>query len=167
MLNEIQYKEKKRKKVGVKNLMSRCIGITKTGKKCRAPIQEGRDSKYFCCKSHEPFNMDFMEMGCFVCSESEFKPNEIVFLKCKHVLHKSCYTEWFMDHSTYKEKVCMICREEVYKKSEEKDDEREYIKTTKGVKKKKMGVDNYRNILDKIYAIKNEKKEIHLEFPLK
>ena len=143
--------------------MSRCISITKTGKKCRAPIQEGCNSKYFCCKSHEPFNMDFIEMGCFICSERDLKPNEIVFLKCKHVLHKSCYMEWFMDHSTYQDKVCMICRNEVYKKRE---DMKEYTINSKGVKKNvKMG--NYRNILESIFATKDEKKEIHLEFPLK
>ena len=163
---KLNIKKRKEKRIGVKIniLMSRCIGITKTGKKCRAPIQEGRDNKYFCCKSHEPFNMDFLEMGCFVCSEREFKSNEIVYLKCKHVLHKSCYTEWFMDHSTFKEKVCMICREEVYKKREEV--EKEYMKSTKGVKKK-MKMESYRSILDKIYETKNEKREIHLEFPLK
>ncbi len=148
--------------------MSRCIGITKTGKKCRAPVKEERECKYYCCKAHEPYNMDFFQMGCFICGESEFKKGiELEHLKCGHVLHKSCYTEWFIEHSTYQSKVCMICRNEVYSKSVEEEEVKEYKKNKKGVKKKVIK-DDARHILNVIQSIQKKKDtEVNLEFPLK
>jgi hypothetical protein len=147
--------------------MNRCIGITKSGKKCRAPVQEGRECKFYCCKSHEPFNMDFFQMGCFVCCETEFKSNELTHLKCGHVLHKSCYTEWFLEHSTYEGRVCMICRFELYKKEGDSIEIKEFYKNKKGVKKKAELIMNYRSFLDKIQTTQTEVKPLLLEFPLK
>ncbi len=145
--------------------MNRCIGITKTGKKCRAPVKEERECKYYCCKAHEPFNMDFFEMGCFICGESEFKKgSDLVHLKCGHVLHKPCYTEWFIEHSTYDSKVCMICRNEVHKKIEE--EMKDFVKNKKGVIKSVFKVGHCMSMSDKILErIVDENKPVVLEFP--
>jgi hypothetical protein len=106
-------------------------------------------------------------MGCFVCSETDFKGNELMHLKCGHVLHKSCYTEWFLEHSTYEGRVCMICRFELYKKEGDEVEIKEFYKNKKGVKKKGGLMMSYRSMLDKISTTQTEVKPIVLEFPLK
>jgi hypothetical protein len=114
--------------------MNRCIGYTKTGKKCRAPLKG--DRKYFCCESHKPYNKEIVEEeGCCICSENDFKKGELRMYRCGHAVHKECYQEW-LKFSTYKEPVCMVCREPIEKKLEKKINE-EYDINEKGVKIKK------------------------------
>ncbi len=132
--------------------MNRCIGYTKTGKKCRAPLKEGR--KYFCCDSHKPYNKEIIEEdGCCICSETDFKKGELKMYRCGHAVHKECYQEW-LKFSTYKESVCMVCREPIEKKLEKKIND-EYDINDKGVKIKKYttSVEEYKNF----YFIQNLK----------
>ncbi len=114
--------------------MNRCIGYTKTGKKCRAPLKG--DKRYFCCDNHKPYNKEIIEEdGCCICSENDFKRGELKMYRCGHAVHKECYQEW-LKFSTYKEAVCMVCREPIDKKMEKKVNE-EYDINGKGVKTKK------------------------------
>ncbi len=113
--------------------MNRCIGYNKNKKRCRAPISVSRENQLFCCKSHEPFNMEIFEDGCFICGETEIKREEYKMAQCGHLLHKECHDKW-LEHSVYSEDVCYMCRQEVKKKIE-MNQERKWIRTTKGVKK--------------------------------
>ena len=89
--------------------MNRCIAYNKNNNKCRAKT---KNNMLFCCKNHEPLNNDLIENGCFICSEKIENSNEIIYFKCKHAFHKSCYIEW-LSFSTYERSICMICRNEV------------------------------------------------------
>lgn len=91
--------------------MNRCISITKNNKRCRA-----KTNNLFCCKSHEPFNKDIIEDGCFLCIEKIEKSNELLFFHCKHAFHKKCYIEW-LNYSTYDEQICIICRRNIKKEN--------------------------------------------------
>ncbi len=113
--------------------MNRCIGYTKTKKKCRNILKNAKYN-YFCCEEHLPFNIDILEDGCFLCMETNLKKEELKMLKCNHLIHLSCYEEW-KKHSTYDEDICIICRRELKKKIEAKSDEdRGYFINQKKVK---------------------------------
>lgn len=94
--------------------MNRCPSKTINNKRCRAII---KDNNLFCCKGHEPINKDIIDNGCFMCMEKIEKSNDILFLKCNHAFHKSCYFEW-LQFSTYENPICIICRSEVFQKKE-------------------------------------------------
>ncbi len=91
--------------------MSRCIAINKNNNICRAKLTDGN---LFCCKNHYPINSDIVEDGCFMCTEKIEKISDIMYLKCRHAFHKSCYEEW-LKFSTYQNPICLICRSEVLK----------------------------------------------------
>ena len=90
--------------------MNRCISITKNNTRCRAKT---KNNKLFCCDDHLPINKEIIEDGCFMCMEKIEKSNELLFFKCKHAFHKSCYLEW-LKFSTYDNPICVICRNNVY-----------------------------------------------------
>jgi hypothetical protein len=113
--------------------MNRCIGYTKTNKKCRNILKNAKYN-YFCCEEHLPYNIDILEDGCFLCMETNLKKEDLKMLKCKHLVHNSCFEEW-KKHSTYDEDICIICRRELILKNEKKsDEERGYIINSKKVK---------------------------------
>ena len=90
--------------------MNRCIAYNKNNKKCRTKTAA---NELFCCEAHKPINQELFEEGCFVCYQKEFQPNELIYLKCKHVFHKECYQEW-LKYSTYDNPVCSICLRDVF-----------------------------------------------------
>ena len=98
---------------------NRCIGFGKKHR-CRGRIAEERENQYFCCKDHEAFNMDFFVNGCCMCLEKDIPRKEIKMLRCGHVLHNPCYLEW-LSFSTYKTKVCIVCRREMEKEKNNED----------------------------------------------
>ncbi len=113
--------------------MNRCIGYTKTNKKCRNILKNAKYN-YFCCEEHLPYNIDILEDGCFLCMETNLKKEDLKMLKCKHLVHNSCFEEW-KNHSTYDEDICIICRRELVNKNTKKsNEERGYIITPKKVK---------------------------------
>ncbi len=113
--------------------MNRCIGYTKTNKKCRNLLKNAK-YKHFCCNDHLPYNIDILEDGCFLCMENNLKREDLKMLRCKHLIHKPCYEEW-KKHSTYDEDICIICRQEVVKKNNNNNgEEKGYIINSKKVK---------------------------------
>lgn len=113
--------------------MNRCIGYTKTNKKCRNLL---KNPKYihFCCDDHLPYNLDILQEGCLLCMETDIKREELKMLKCKHLVHISCFEEW-KKHSTYDEDICIICRRElIVKKDKELEKEKGYFLSAKKVK---------------------------------
>ena len=96
--------------------VNRCIAYNKNNKKCRAKI---KNNEFFCCEAHKPLNYELIEK-CFICSEKIKSINDIYYFKCKHIIHKECYNEWLNNHSNYNESICMICRNEVFKKPQKK-----------------------------------------------
>ena len=88
---------------------NRCSGFTKTGKRCRAKIDE---DKFYCCKEHEPYNMEIHTDGCFMCTDNITSSKELIQFKCKHVVHRCCYNEW-IKYSNYNVPICMLCRGEL------------------------------------------------------
>ena len=137
--------------------MNRCIGYTKTGKKCRAPLKEG--FKYFCCENHKPYNKEIVEEdGCCICSETDFGKGELRMYRCGHAVHRECYQEW-LKFSTYKESVCMVCREPIEKKLEKKIN-LEYDINEKGVKTKLyQEVQEEYKVYNFIHNLKLDKKK--------
>ena len=93
------------------NQPNRCNGYTKTGKKCRTKLIE--KGQFYCCKNHEPHNMDIFSSGCFMCCENIESTKELIYFKCKHIVHRKCYDEW-TEYSNYSNPICMICRKEVH-----------------------------------------------------
>jgi hypothetical protein len=91
--------------------MNRCIGFTKNNYKCRAKT---KNNNLFCCKSHEPLNKEILENNCFMCMDKIINKNEILYFKCRHIVHKPCYLEW-LEYSTYSEPICIICRSNTFK----------------------------------------------------
>ena len=91
-------------------IINRCNGYTKTGKKCRSKLIE--KEKFYCCKNHEPLNMDIFNSGCFMCCENVESTKELIYFKCKHIVHRKCYDEW-IGYSNYTNPICMICRKEI------------------------------------------------------
>lgn len=91
-------------------MTKRCLGINQHGKRCRAPIR--REGEYFCCKGHEPFNVEFIQEGCFLCSEKDINEKEMKVFRCGHIVHMPCYRDW-LQFSTYERDVCIICRENI------------------------------------------------------
>ena len=89
--------------------MNRCKGYISATKKCRKRINS---NDFYCCKEHEPINSDMVEDGCFMCCEKINTTNDILFFKCKHIVHIVCYNKW-MDFSTYEIPICMYCRGEI------------------------------------------------------
>lgn len=113
--------------------MERCIGYTKTNKKCRNKLIKPVYN-FFCCENHLPYNLDFFEDGCMLCMEKDLKREEIKILRCNHAIHIKCFEEW-KKHSTYDEDICVLCRQEVIKKIKAKtDEERGYKLNEKKVK---------------------------------
>jgi len=102
--------------------INRCVAFNKNDKRCRAKLD---GTLLFCCKSHEPINNDIIEQCC-LCMEKIQKTCDIIFMKCKHAFHRPCYEEW-LKFSTYKNPICIICRNEYYKKNISKN---RYIKKT-------------------------------------
>jgi len=96
--------------------MNRCIGFTKNNHKCR---NKTKNNDLFCCEKHKPLNNEIFENGCFICMEKVNDKNEIIYFKCKHVVHKPCYNEW-LEFSTYDTPICIICRSNTFKKEKEK-----------------------------------------------
>jgi len=109
--------------------MNRCIGFTKTNKKCRAIIKNN-DNTLFCCESHEPLNKDEVYNRCFMCIEKINCKNNFIYFKCRHIFHKSCYLEW-LNFSNYSEPICLICRKSVFKKNEKKVKNKITLNTSK------------------------------------
>ena len=93
------------------NEPNRCNGYTKARKKCRAKLTE--KGKFYCCKNHEPHNMDIFSTGCFMCCENIESTKELIYFKCKHIVHRKCYDDWTR-YSNYSNLICMICRKEVH-----------------------------------------------------
>ncbi len=91
---------------------NRCSGFTKSGKKCRAKIEE--ENKFYCCKDHEPFNIEIHSEGCFMCTDNITSSKELIQFKCKHAVHRCCFNEW-IKFSNYNKPICLICREEINK----------------------------------------------------
>ena len=91
-------------------IINRCNGYTKTGKKCRSKLTE--KGQFYCCKNHEPLNMDIFSSGCFMCCENVESTKELIYFKCKHIVHRKCYDEW-IGYSNYSNPICMICRKEI------------------------------------------------------
>jgi hypothetical protein len=91
-------------------IINRCNGYTKTGKKCRSKLTE--KGTFYCCKNHEPLNMDIFSSGCFMCCENVESTKELIYFKCKHIVHRKCYDEW-IGYSNYSNPICMICRKEI------------------------------------------------------
>ena len=85
------------------------MGYNKYKKICRAKTN---NSSYFCCKEHQALNMDLIEDGCFMCCEKIESRSELLLFHCNHLLHKKCYEEW-LKYSTYDEKICILCRQEI------------------------------------------------------
>ena len=112
--------------------MNRCIAFNKNDKRCRAKC----GNKLFCCDEHEPINKDLLTKGCFVCSEKIILTNELIYFRCKHCFHKSCFTD-FLKYSTYNNPICLICRNEVFKKeikekkNKNKNSEKDYSEIKK------------------------------------
>ena len=94
--------------------MNRCIFVNNKNKQCRAKL---KNKLFFCCSSHKPLNEEFIIEGCFICMEKVEENRDILFLKCKHVFHKSCFNEWSTCFSTYEEHICLICRDPFLKKN--------------------------------------------------
>ena len=92
-------------------IINRCNGYTKTGKKCRSKLTE--KGQFYCCKNHEPLNMDIFSSGCFMCCENVESTKELIYFKCKHIVHRKCYDDWTR-YSNYSNLICMICRKEVH-----------------------------------------------------
>lgn len=113
--------------------MERCIGITKTKKRCRMKLIKSVYN-YFCCENHLPYNTDFFEDGCMLCMEKDINKEDIKILKCNHVIHAPCFEEW-KKHSTYTEDICILCRQAVIQQIKGKsDEERGYKINQKKVK---------------------------------
>ena len=93
--------------------MNRCIGFNKNNNKCRAIV---KNSTLFCCKSHEPLNVELLKNGCFICMDEITDKKEFLLFKCNHIVHKPCYMEWLNDYSTYENPICMICRQDTFQK---------------------------------------------------
>ena len=91
-------------------IKKRCNGYTKTNKKCRNIIKENQN--FYCCKDHEPYNMDIFQNGCFICSENINSSKELIYFKCKHIVHRTCYNEW-LKYSKYDNPICILCRKEI------------------------------------------------------
>ena len=109
--------------------MNRCIAFNKNHKRCRAKCGDN----LFCCSEHEPLNKDLISNGCFVCSEKINKTSDLIFFKCKHCFHKKCFMD-FLKYSTYKNPVCLICRNEVFENN--------------NIKSKKIKIKDYSDIKD-------------------
>lgn len=90
--------------------MNRCPSINKNNRRCRSKL---KNDSLFCCSKHEPINNEIIKDGCFLCMEKIENPNDILFFKCKHAFHKPCYIDW-LNYSTYSDKICMICRNNIY-----------------------------------------------------
>ena len=104
-------------------MYSRCIGYTKNNKKCRTRFKKSAN-KFFCCKDHEPLNMELFTDCCIMCSEKVVDIKEVVVLRCNHAFHKNCLMEWYQ-YSTDDILNCPLCRKELScqpkKKSKEID----------------------------------------------
>jgi hypothetical protein len=103
---------------------NRCIAYNKNNNKCRSKTKDG---SLFCCKSHEPLNKEMLTDGCFLCMEKIDNKNNILYFKCRHIVHKPCYNEW-LQFSTYESPICIICRKNTYTKKE-KEQKIKKIKT--------------------------------------
>lgn len=88
---------------------NRCIGYNKNNKKCRVKT---KNNSLFCSPCHEPLNSEIIDNGCCICMEIIKLSNDIIYFRCKHAFHKDCYFEW-LNVSTYKNPICMLCRNEI------------------------------------------------------
>lgn len=107
--------------------VNRCIGLNKYNKKCRVKTKTGT---IFCCENHYPINKEIMTDGCFICYEKVTNSYDLLYFKCKHAFHKSCYLEW-LEHSTYEKPICLICRENVFENKQLK--KQKYYETIKDI----------------------------------
>ena len=83
-------------------MSKRCLGYTKTGKKCRSRIKE----KYF-CECHKPYNYTGKQECCICCENiKDFK--DLILFKCNHIFHKPCYYKWL--HLSCNKPICPLCR---------------------------------------------------------
>lgn len=97
--------------------MNRCLAFNSKNKRCRAKTKTG---DLFCCEKHKPINKEIITDGCFICMDKIIESNDILYFKCNHAFHKSCYLEW-LKFSTYEEPICIICRKVSFpKKIDEK-----------------------------------------------
>lgn len=112
---------------------NRCSGFTKSGKRCRAKIDE---DKFYCCKDHEPYNMEIHTDGCFMCSDNITTSKELIQFKCRHVVHRCCYNEW-IKFANYNKPSCVLCRTELgsnnYNNNDFNDDDNYKYKNKKKV----------------------------------
>lgn len=115
-------------------MMNRCIAYNKNNKKCRTKTAT---NELFCCEAHKPINQELFEEGCFVCYQKEFQPNELIYLKCKHVFHKECYQEW-LKYSTYDNPVCSICLRETFTQKNQQKTINNKISPEKQIQIKKL-----------------------------
>lgn len=109
--------------------MNRCIFI-KNNKECRVKT---KNNNLFCCKSHEPFNNEIVNDGCFICTDKIEKSNEILYFKCNHAVHKPCYNKW-LDYSTYNEPICIICRKITYSNTNKENKKYKIIEDVSRIK---------------------------------
>ena len=132
---------------------NRCNGYTKTGKKCRTLIKE--IGKFYCCKNHEPINVEILSSGCFICCENIENTRELIYFKCKHVVHRTCYDSW-LEYSNYDNPICIICRKEINICNTLED--------TKKNKKKVIVKKDYINNIDFINDCISNNNNAHLDF---
>ena len=106
--------------------MPRCIGRTKTNKRCRRKIH--KKNEYYCCEKHKPINKDVITTECFMCSEI-VNPKKLWLLECGHAFHRECLKEW-MNHLLNNEDTefnndddynkCLICSKKILVNIEKK-----------------------------------------------
>ncbi len=111
--------------LGKLNVRNRCMGLKKDGKHCRTRLT--KNQYLFCCEAHKPLNRDIMEDGCFCCTEKLVNHKEVLYFRCRHAVHKSCYYEW-MKTSENEVAICMLCRTPVFQSSSKK-----YVQNEDGV----------------------------------
>ena len=105
---------------------NRCCGYTnlKKRRKCRAKIPL---NKFYCCDKHKPYNYeDMIEDCCYMCVQKIENPRDLIYLKCKHIVHKPCYYNFLLHYSNHLTEVCIICMDKRVK--QEKQEKKEKIK---------------------------------------
>jgi hypothetical protein len=102
-------------------MIRRCLGLNKYNKRCRKKLNDNQ--QYYCCKNHQPINLNQNnKIDCFCCCE-EVEPNKLWNMKCGHSFHKDCMKQWFNKFSENKETndyihekdfQCPLCRKNIY-----------------------------------------------------
>lgn len=92
--------------------IKRCIAYNKRGKRCRTRLSE--NNKYFCCEKHIPPNYETIKESCYICS-NELKIENMIILRCNHIHHIGCLSEWFqMTSESDNTFQCPLCRQDIF-----------------------------------------------------